>query len=536
MGLVSGTSKPPSACEDAPLILLPTSALGSMLSRPLLVNPADCTIVMPTLTLENNPSCPDQPSPFRHMILHCQLCIDMVAQIGAPAKTDAEKAEAAKKMRDAVDSWFARLPAEYAVTDPDTRWDSKFDWVVFQRRYLHLIGFMGRFSQLRPFITRSSAKPMTPLETELRASGVDAALGLMKVSWSLFENLVTVGAKFHYAIFCIFDAATVMCSAFLQDEARNLPHREMTLEAIKKALSMLAEVAPESKTSVVLFRILKGLLAKLPLSSKEQGTIGAAKRFKNGRAIAPPGDSAANPKAATPRKAAAKGRSSRSRQGSSSASSDSDSTVDSLGVVARSESPMSVPDRDRAPHAVASSSTGPGIQQPSVVPSNGVPSVASGSSTSSFIPPGPMPAAYPAAQDYYLPVTTAMPTTVFMAPDGFPAPAPAFVEPVSFPYAPVLSPVDALPMVHPEWQPVAMDGMGNAVGAYPPSSMAGFDNTAPEVLEYWGWGELNLGHPASWQQPDPRVMQQHAGLPVGFSDPSVTNDGRLSPSTENLSR
>ncbi|KAK3903044.1 hypothetical protein C8A05DRAFT_43644 [Staphylotrichum tortipilum] len=496
-------------------------ALGSMLSRPLLVNHADCTIVMPTLTLENNPSCPDQPSPFRHMILHCQLCIDMVAQMGGPAETDGEKAEAAKKMRDAVDVWFAKLPAEYSVTAPDTRWDSKLDWVVFQRRYLHLIGFMGRFSQLRPFITRSSAKPMTPLETELRASGVDAALGLMKVSWSLFENLVTVGAKFHYAIFCIFDAATVMCSAFLQDEARNLPHRETTLEAIKKALSMIAEVAPESKTSVVLYRILKGLLTKLPLSTREQGVIGAAKRAKNSG----PGST----KAASTRVAAAKDRNRRSRQGSTSASSDSDSTLDSLGMPACSESPVSVPDSDR-------------VRRGSVVPSNGVPSVDSVSSTSSFIPPGPIPAVYPgAAPDYFLPVTTAVPTTVFMAPEGFPAPAPGFVQPVGFPYGQTLSPVDPLAMPHPEWQPAApvvLDGINNAMGAYPPSSIAGLDNTAPEVLEYWEWESLGFGNPVSWPQavPDPRAMQQHDVLPVVFSDPSVTNDGRLSPSTETLSR
>ncbi|KAL1841581.1 hypothetical protein VTJ49DRAFT_6891 [Mycothermus thermophilus] len=263
-------------------------ALSSMLSRPLIINHNDCTVVMPTLTLENNPLRPDQPSPFRHMNLHCQLCIDMAAHMGKGSGSDHDKARVAKRMWDAVEAWFDRLPAEYAAkSPPDTRWDEEFEWVVFQRRYLHLIGYMGLFSQLRPFITRNSGKPMSDLESALRAGGVDAALSLMDVSWLLFESMVSTGAKFHYAIFCIFDAAAVLCSGFLQDEARNLPRREMVLEALSKALSMLAEVAPQSKTTGTLYRILRGLLNKLPLSVREQALIGMTKRAKNARSSEP---------------------------------------------------------------------------------------------------------------------------------------------------------------------------------------------------------------------------------------------------------
>ncbi|SPQ17816.1 e0ba1df1-5ebb-44ee-a2ad-20f47573167e [Thermothielavioides terrestris] len=257
-------------------------ALSSMLSRPLLINHADCTVEMPTLTLENNPQRPNQPSPFRHMNLHCQLCIDMAAQLGRASDSSADKAQVAWRMKEVVDKWLANLPAEYALDAPDTRWDDEYEWVTFQRRYLHLIGYMGSFSQLRPFLTRNSSKPMSRLELSLRAAGVQACLGLMDVSWTLFENLVSIGAKFHYAIFCIFDSATVMCSAILQDEARNLPQRETVLEGIRKALRMLAEASSESKTTTALYRILKGLLVKLPLSPEEQGAIRMPKRSKDG--------------------------------------------------------------------------------------------------------------------------------------------------------------------------------------------------------------------------------------------------------------
>ncbi|KAJ4290730.1 hypothetical protein N0V88_006479 [Collariella sp. IMI 366227] len=208
---------------------------------------ADCTVELPTLTLENNPERPGMPSPFHHMILHCQLCMNLAAQMGGPSHTDEDKANTAQRMQEAVEEWFEDLPVEYARKSPDKRWDAELSWVVFQRRYLHLVGYMSLFIQLRPFVTKSSANPLTELESTLRAAGVDAALGLMEVSWIFFETLVSVGAKFHYSIFCIFDSSTVMCSAFVQDTAHTLPQRERILGAISKGINMLGEVCRESQ-------------------------------------------------------------------------------------------------------------------------------------------------------------------------------------------------------------------------------------------------------------------------------------------------
>lgn len=499
-----------------------------MLSRPLLVNHADCTIVMPTLTLENNPNCPDQPSPFRHMNFHCQLCIDMAAQFGGPSETAADKAEIARRMRDVVEKWTESLPAEYAVKAPDTRWDAEFGWVVFQRRYLHLIGYMGLFSQLRPFLARSSAKPMTELETTLRASGVEAALGLMDVSWSLFENMASVGAKFHYAVFCIFDAATVMCSAFLQDEARNLPQRERILEAMKKALGMLAEVAPESKTTAALYRILRGLLSRLPLGAREQGLMGATKRAKNAR-LAPRSNNRA-PTARSPNDGH------RPRQRSTSASSDS-STGDS--VQPRSESSVSLPDSCRS---IGAQAPLPAVQaqQPSMVPSNGVAPAGGVPASSTFVAPAPIYPTYPGAMDSFIPATSAMPTTVFIAAEAFPA-APEFVVQSSgFQYGSALDPAKPIPFSQAGWQPpqMAMTGLENEV--HVPGSLAGFDNTAPALLGYWEWQTLGLGHPVSWEQQvvqDPsRIQHHHAGMPVGFNGQVMANDCGESSSTSSLNR
>ncbi|KAM7207091.1 hypothetical protein V8F33_000190 [Rhypophila sp. PSN 637] len=254
-------------------------ALGSMLSRPLLVNHADCTFVFPTLALETDPEDPGRPSPFQHMSLHAKLCLDMAAQLTSVSEKDIPT-EVSLRLRDVVQRFLDELPPVYAVKDPDTRWDTEHSYIVFQRGYLHLIGYMCLFDPLKPYVTRNSAKALSDLEKMLRAAGVDAALGLMDVSWRLFESLSSVGARFHYAVFCIFDTTTVLCSAFVHDEARNLPKRETVLEAIKKGMNMLGELHTESKTTPSLCRILRAIVANLPLSAKEKALIGVTKRGK----------------------------------------------------------------------------------------------------------------------------------------------------------------------------------------------------------------------------------------------------------------
>lgn len=510
-----------------------------MLSRPFLIDRTHSTVVMPTLTLENNRERPDQPSQFRHMNLHCQLCIDVAAEFGKPLDPETGKAGTAKRIQVAVENWFDKLPAEYAVKSPDTRWDREFEWVVFQRRYLHLIGYMGLFGTLKPYITRSSAEPMTELESSLREAGVEAALDLMGVSWRLFENLASAGAKFHYAIFCIFDAATVMCSAFLHDEARNLPRREAILEAVKKCLGMLAEAAVQSKTTTALHRLLKDLLTRLPLSAREQGVIGSTKRVKNER-ITPPSDRALamkSPGVPSAQRARPEGRRKhKPRHRSSSASSNSDSTIDSSNQP-RSESSVSIPDSCQSANPRVSSESQP--RPRSVVPSNGVVPATGLSSSSNFVPVHP---AYPGATGSFMPATSAMPGTVFMPSEPY-NPGPGYVQEAGFQYS-GQSPVGVIPFSQPSWQAAqAMEGLGGNVQMYQNSGLPGFDSSPPPpppqpaLLGYWDWQDLGLGHPSTWPVPVPDQggMRHYVELPGGFDGRGMANDCGESASTD-LSR
>lgn len=147
---------------------------------------------------------------------------------------------------------------------------------------------MSLIVSLKPYVTRSSESPMSMLEDGLRRAGIQAALSLMSVSWDVFENVAPTGAKFHYSVFCIFDTTTVLCSAFIHDQARSLPQRDVVLEAIKKGLDMLSRLRSVSKTTADLCRILNNLLVALPLSA-EKALVGIPKRTR-------PNVAAPNPK------------------------------------------------------------------------------------------------------------------------------------------------------------------------------------------------------------------------------------------------
>ncbi|KAL2184630.1 hypothetical protein L209DRAFT_693735 [Thermothelomyces heterothallicus CBS 203.75] len=476
------------------------------------------------------------------MNLHCQLCIDLAAQLGSPLKSDEDKARAARRAKEVVESWLENLPAEYAVENPEMRWDDEFDWVVFQRRYLHLIAYLSLFGQLRPFLARSSAEPMSELEASLRAAGVDAALRLMEAAWRLFENLVSVGAKFHYAIFCIFDAATVMCSAFVQDEARNLPQRETILEAIKKSLGMLAEVAPQSKTTSALYRILKGLLAKLPLNARELGVIGSTKRMK-GEWVTPSTDRAPV-LTKLPTRSSSQGPRAEARQNinprhrSTSASSDGNSTPDSSNFQPHSESSMSLPESGRSIGSQPSASSPPSAEGPAqprqVLPSNGVASTDRHLESTAFALPTPAHPAYPVSTGSFMSPTSAMSTTVYVPSSGFPITP--YVQGDGFSYGPAGS----IPYSQPGWQSAqaAMDGLGNALNMYEDGGLSAFNGPAPEVLHYWEWQTLGFGNPVSWSQIQAQsgIRLHQAGFPDGFGGRGVANDCGASTSTEDMSR
>lgn len=447
-----------------------------MLKRPALIDRAECSVEMPTMALEIDPGQSYQPSPFRHMKLHCRMCIDLATELTA-VPADKMATDLAPRLRALVESWFRALPAEYAVENPETRWDDEYDWVVFQRRYLHLVGYMSLFGPLKPYLMRNSAEPMSPSESELREASVGAALALMDVSWSFFENLVSVGASFHYAVFCIFDTATALCSAFVHDEARSLPQRELVLEAIKKGMRMLEKLHAVSKTTADLCRILNGLLRDLPLSARELNLIGVTKRVKR----AAPGRAVVDKK---PAQVGNDGGGPWHSPVSESDASFSTASEDQDGSRASHESEKHLPqDASLKPENI----TPPAGLYPQVGPAS-LPSTAS---VSEFVPSSQpqLSESETANSVILLPQVQA---DAFVLPDGH-------FQYVGLPSGPF--DVTAVPTSQGEWSILDVGSHGN--GHLEPNLVA-FDPNMPTVLEYWDWQGLDLGHPGYWGGPPPQ--------------------------------
>ncbi|KAK3397466.1 fungal-specific transcription factor domain-containing protein [Sordaria brevicollis] len=440
-------------------------ALGSMLSRPLLVNHADCTFVEPTLALDRDPENPDKPSPFLHMNLHASLCLKMAAEFKPPSPDNSvppevSKALMSKALRDVVQKWLDELPRAYALKNPDTQWDAENDWIIFQRRYLHLIGHMCLFDPLKQYVTRNSAEPMSDLELELRESGVVAALGLMEVSRTFFDHLSSAGAKFHYAVFCIFDTTTVLCSGLVHDEARNLPQRETVLESIKRGLSMLHACTGDSKTALSLCRILEKMVANLPLSYREKGLMGSTKRMKS-KSTSPRGSLAAGGREVA----------GTARQGTSV-----DSAIH-LGEEPRQENNAGVTASGEASAVTKSNPAGPNpAAEVAAMPSHAELLQVCG-------PPPPQPVE--AATGVQLWQSTVEQFGNF--------------QPPVFDMSQVNDPGQ---FGHLDWQ-IQQDLLNNNLDLFNGVQSLPLDGGVPSLLEHWDWEVLDVGNPRLWDSPSP---------------------------------
>ena len=258
------------------MINITPSAMASLLFRPKFMNAADNGLVLPTLSLERNPSQPGFPSPFSHISLQCQLCLDLTAAMDG-VKNEIIPLRVVVKLRDTVGKWLRDLPPVYALMDPVTKWDAANSWIVFQRRYLHMFGYMSVFHPLKPYLTMDSSQPIDGDEMKLREAGVAAALKLMVVAEKFYQHLYPTAPRFHYAVFCIFDTATVLYSAFIHDKARNLPQRDRLLQLVKKSLEMLEELNTLSGTTTILSKTLRSWIGNLMFDDPEAT---AAKRRK----------------------------------------------------------------------------------------------------------------------------------------------------------------------------------------------------------------------------------------------------------------
>jgi len=181
-----------------------------------------------------------------------------------------------------VENWMASLPPVFRLELPDTRFDSVYPHVPFQRRQLHCVGYSTLLQLLRPYLTGQhlAAQP-TPQAVEASEPakyiswGVNASLKLMDVCKSFFDLCYPDNARYFIVLFCPFDTAALLCSAIWhsQRSGTTLPRRHEVIKAIGKALHMCYLLVDFTAAGAMGWHILGKLVSILSLSDAERRAI-----------------------------------------------------------------------------------------------------------------------------------------------------------------------------------------------------------------------------------------------------------------------
>ncbi|CAI7643765.1 unnamed protein product [Penicillium pancosmium] len=235
--------------------------MSMLLSRPLIINPAAFSYELPNMKLETLDPASGPPSPVSHIASQCELgqmiTKDLTTMGGTTdvIETDSIKSD--------IETWIVSLPAAYQEDNPDTRWDEEHIYVPLQRRQLHAIGYMTMLLPFKGYLVKTFDSQASDVDRARRASAIEIALHLMKVSHRLFDHVFPVNAKFHLVTFLIFDTAAFLCSAIIHDKDRSLPQREEVFQAIKLACSLMGQLAPVTKTGAICYPVLDKLARSL---------------------------------------------------------------------------------------------------------------------------------------------------------------------------------------------------------------------------------------------------------------------------------
>jgi hypothetical protein len=241
--------------------------MSASLSRPLIISSGK--FELPTGRLENTSGdSQNPPSPVTHMIFQCQLIQDLMKITNIDG--DIVPSIQVLIIKQVIDSWFESFPPVYRLSNPDTRWDEEYPYVLSQRLQLHTIGRMIMFQQLKPYLIGKPSESKANSDPTLANLGVDCALTLVHISHQFYDLAYPIHSTFHLVIFVMFDTIATLCSAMMYDIDCKLSRREEAIESISSILDLMKQTQYSAKTAIVCYRTLSKLVTKLPLPVQEK--------------------------------------------------------------------------------------------------------------------------------------------------------------------------------------------------------------------------------------------------------------------------
>ncbi|KAM6485732.1 hypothetical protein HDV62DRAFT_403122 [Trichoderma sp. SZMC 28011] len=231
--------------------------IASGLSRDTMVDHSMCIAKRPSLTLE-----PDgEFSPLMHMNMQSDLVHKLARRFPCPAqiKTRSEVME----YKGMIDEWMRNFPPIFALTNPDTSNDKEQAWIEYHRHYNYTMGYMMVLNPFRPHMALPYTDESTVEELELRRIAVDLTLLIVQVLDNWLKFLTFRDGRFHFIIFSLVDAATVMSNMVLNDKAQTLPRRDDVYRAMKTTLVLQRKLYFLSDSAKLGFRIVQRIVRHL---------------------------------------------------------------------------------------------------------------------------------------------------------------------------------------------------------------------------------------------------------------------------------
>ncbi|KAL1612339.1 hypothetical protein SLS60_000565 [Paraconiothyrium brasiliense] len=242
--------------------------MSAWLGRPHLIDQKDLSFQFPSLRLDQSASEPNLLSPFAHIVLQAQIGRRIALLMGDVQATSDLSPDQVFRALDEIRDFIDELPPVFRIEDPDLSLDEQHPYYVFQRYQLHVVIHMAMLDLLKPYLTRDSKSPETMQDARLRETGVETALKMLNIARALFDHEFPINAKFHMVVFCIFDTATILCSAIIHDVDNVLPHRERVMDAVEGALDMLQQLSLTTKLGASSYWFLFKLVQAAPMLSQ----------------------------------------------------------------------------------------------------------------------------------------------------------------------------------------------------------------------------------------------------------------------------
>ncbi|KAG6016042.1 hypothetical protein E4U43_004305 [Claviceps pusilla] len=247
--------------------------ISSGLSRPKIIDRADCDADLPELTLEGH-----MVSPLLHMKMQSRLTRQLASRFSAP-KNIIAPAEV-REYKVIIEKWVEEFPPEFAFENPDTSKDEKCPWVFAHRFYVYTMACLLILNPIRHYMVKQYTWESPLDELKIREVGIWYSLKLMKTLRLWVDKVYNRDGRLHFIIFSIFDTAAMLCTALLKDNERTITNRQEILLAIGDAVDMLKKLNTISKTSKTSYDILERLVMRLPEVVPRKGSGRQVKRTK----------------------------------------------------------------------------------------------------------------------------------------------------------------------------------------------------------------------------------------------------------------